>query len=287
MYRCDQKFILDPLRDMVREKEVYGLVIVDKSDAIIGVLHGKKIKTLKELESIVPGKTRAGGQSAQRFERVREGLLIDFLKQVGDVATKQLSEYKDLKGIIVGGPGPIKESFVAEDYLRYDLKKKIIGTVNTAYTGEYGLHELVNKSEDLLEEAAMMKEKKILDRFFENFAKDTGLAVYGFKEVTEALRSGMVELLIISENFDWVKAKLKDEQGKIIEKMVKKHDILTGVYKEDGKEYMVVEEKELVEDIIEEAETLGTEAMIISGESPKGKQLEEIGGIAAILRFKA
>lgn len=43
IYWCDQTFILDPLRDMLREKEVYGLIVIDGGGADIGFLKGKKV----------------------------------------------------------------------------------------------------------------------------------------------------------------------------------------------------------------------------------------------------
>src|SRR3989338_1037131 len=62
IYRCDKEFLLDLLRDMMEAKEVYGLVIVDRRDAIIAHLKGKTIIPLLKTHSEVPGKTRAGGQ---------------------------------------------------------------------------------------------------------------------------------------------------------------------------------------------------------------------------------
>ena len=86
--------------------------------------------------------------------------------------------------------------------------QKVISVVDTSYTGEYGLEETVNRSEEALKEASVMKEKKLLGRFFDELGKDSGLAIYGVKEVAETLKSGSVEVLLISEHFDWVKARL-------------------------------------------------------------------------------
>lgn len=62
LYRCDQVFIIDALKEMLEEKEVYGLFVIDRKESTIGLLEGKKIKILQHLDSGVPGKTRAGGQ---------------------------------------------------------------------------------------------------------------------------------------------------------------------------------------------------------------------------------
>ena len=62
LYRCDQTFLLDPLKEMMEHKETYGLVIVDRNEATIGILRGSVVTMSKHLTSGVPGKTRAGGQ---------------------------------------------------------------------------------------------------------------------------------------------------------------------------------------------------------------------------------
>src|SRR3989344_206387 len=62
LYRCDQTFVLDPLKEMLSVQEVYGLLVIDRKEATIGLLEGKQIKVLRRLTSGVPGKVRAGGQ---------------------------------------------------------------------------------------------------------------------------------------------------------------------------------------------------------------------------------
>ena len=78
LYRCDQIFVLDPLKEMLEVKELYGLFVIDRKEATIGLLEGKKIKILQKLESGVPGKSKKGGQSAARYRRVIEGKAKDF-----------------------------------------------------------------------------------------------------------------------------------------------------------------------------------------------------------------
>ncbi|HNU61703.1 MAG TPA: peptide chain release factor 1, partial [Methanofastidiosum sp.] len=54
IYRCDQQFVLDPLLEMIEDKRVFGLVIVERGEASIGLLRGKKVELLKHLTSRVP-----------------------------------------------------------------------------------------------------------------------------------------------------------------------------------------------------------------------------------------
>ena len=246
IYRCDKEFQLDLLRDMMDVKEVYGLVIIDRRDANIAYLKGKTIVPLKSTHSEVPGKTKAGGQSAQRFERLRDGAAKDHFKKVAEYVKEQFLENKNLKGILVGGPGPTKYDWAEGNFLTDQLKQKIIGIKDIGYTGEFGLQELVDKSQDILANEEIAAEKEIMTKFFDLLAKTPGKVNYGEKQVLESLKMGVVETLLLSEN-------LSDEQ---------------------------------IESFEEEAGKVGSDVSIISVETREGVQLRELGNVAAILRYE-
>ncbi|MBS3132489.1 peptide chain release factor aRF-1 [Candidatus Woesearchaeota archaeon] len=245
IYRCDKEFLLDILRDMLDTKEVYGLVVVDRRDAIIALLKGKSIIPLLKTHSEVPGKTKAGGQSAHRFERIREGAKIDHFKKVAEYMKEQFLHNKDLKGIIVGGPGPTKYDFVDTGYITTEVRNKIIAIKDLSYTEEFGLQELVDKSEDVLAQEGIMQEKRIMLRFFQGLAKSQSTVSYGEQEVMKCLKMGAVDQLLLSEELD------------------------------DAK----------IEEFEREAKLVGTTVTIISTETREGAQLKDMGKIAAILRY--
>lgn len=246
IYRCDKQFLVDILIEMLEIKEVYGLVIVDRRDANIAVLKGKSIIPMLKTHSEVPGKTRAGGQSAARFERLREGAKKDHFKKVAEYMKEKFLGNKNLKGIIVGGPGPTKYDFIDSGYITTEVKNKIIAIKDLGYTGEFGLQELVDKSQDVLAKEEIMEEKKLMTNFFENLAKTPGKVSYGEAEVMKNLKLGVADILLLSES-------LKDEKLEVFEK---------------------------------EAELVGTKVKIISTETREGVQLKNLGKVAAILRYE-
>ena len=284
IYWCDQKFVLDPLKEMLREREVYGLIVLDTGGGDIGFLKGKKILLEKHLDSLVPGKTSKGGWSQKRYARIREEAKLEHLKKVGEIANRIFEQEKDLKGIIVGGPGPLKEKFREGDFLDYRLKKKILGLVDTSYTGMQGLQELIKRGESLIKEASIVKERKLMEEFFLHLKRDDGLAVYGLEEVKKALDYGAVKVLLISEDFDWVRVKLSCQCGYKTERDIKPGT--TQKCPKCGNEMRVEEEKELIDVLSEKAKNLGTDVQIISVDSREGIQFKELGGIGAILRYK-
>ena len=204
IYRCDQTFKTDLIKELMEYKEVYGLIVMDRREATIGILKGPRIDVLTSEDSVVPGKFKAGGQSAQRFHRLIEGLALAFYKKVAMMCNQEfLPRIKEIKGIIIGGPGHSKNEFAEE--LNQQLKDKIIAIQDITYTDESGLHHLVEKSKDILAKEAITEEKEIMNRFLVTLAKEPGRAVYGEEAVKEALNLGAVEVMLLSE-------KLADEK---------------------------------------------------------------------------
>ena len=372
-YRCDQTFLLDPLKDMIEERDVYGLIVVDNREGNIGILKGTMIKEIKSFTSDVPGKTTKGGQclifgslielnnknkvkiedlkvgdkiksynfdkkkfedseiidkweveknefyvinnlkcskdhliflkdgstksaeelnkkdiilndkaeevkiksikrvnkktkmidisvknqnfiadcvivhnSQQRYARIREIAAKEFHKKIAEVANKEFLEMKNLKGILLGGPGPTKETFLNENVLNNEVKKKILAVKDLSYTGDFGLKELVEKSNDVLSQQSSIKEKELLDKFFTLLAKSPKKVVYGKEKTLKALEMSAVDILIISDDLD---------------------DIF-------------------IDEVEEKAAVFGTQVEIVSSETELGNQLKELGGIAGILRFE-
>jgi peptide chain release factor subunit 1 len=285
IYWCDQTFVLDPLKDLMREKEVYGLIVLDGKEANIGILKGKTLEQLKHMDSNVPSKSVKGGMSQRRYDRIIEDALNEFFTKVAEIASQLLLQQPELKGIIIGGPGPTKESFAKGNYLHYELQKKLLGVKDTGYTGEYGLQELVERSDDLMKEAAVVKERELMQKFYGELQKG-GNVVYGYNETVRALEAGAVETFLISEGFDWVHVKLKCECENEVEKDLSKRIVESQVCSKCKKKMKVEEMKELVDVVTDKAKNLGTAVEFISVNTREGMQFKELGGIGAFLRYK-
>ncbi|MBU5575113.1 MAG: peptide chain release factor aRF-1 [Candidatus Aenigmarchaeota archaeon] len=282
LYWCDQKFELSPLLEIIKEKEVYGLLVMDTKEATIGILKGKTIQTLRKLDSIVPGKFIKGGQSQMRFQRVREGLINDFFKEIAE-SVKELLPINIL-GIIIGGPGPSKSDFYNGDYLDTELKKKVLDVVDVGYTDEYGLQELVEKSKNVLSGAAIQKEKEILNKFFTHLQKETGLVTYGLESVKNAVIAGAVETILISENLEYYEFEIVCSCGNS-EKVFGKSEENIKCSSCNSKPN-ILGKRGIIESFEDLAKEYGTNIELISRDTKEGEQFYGLGGIGAILRWK-
>lgn len=283
LYRCDSSFFLEPLEGMLIEKEVYGLIVIDRQEATVGLLKGKRVETIKYIQSRVPSKHTKGGWSQRRFERLIEIAAHEYFKKVGGIANDAFLE-TDILGLLVGGPGATKDFFVEKDYLHHELKKKLISTFDTGYTTEYGLRELVSRADDTLEEIDLMREKRLMRRFTKEVIKDNGLAVYGEEEVRHSLEMGAVDTLLISEAIRKYRIKSKCVSCEFIDEKTEQ-EFLKCPKCESSME--VLEKKDIIEDLSNIAENVGTKVELISEDSEEGETLiKAFAGIAGILRYR-
>jgi len=297
IYRCDNRFHLEYLEEMLKEKETYGIFVLDGSGATYATLKGKRLEFVREITSGVPPKHRAGGQSARRFERLREVELNEFYKRAGEYANKIFLEIPDLKGVLIGGPGPTKYDFKDGDFLHYELKKKILAVVDTAYIEEQGVREITERSSEILRNVRYIEERNLVQQFLYELGHDTGLATYGEAEIRQALHKGLVKILLLSEELDVIRVTIRCTNCGYIEQKTMRHVDLMKLEQElTGKPcpkcstscLMIEDVKDLIDELAEIAEQTGANLEIISAETEEGQMLlKSFGGIAAILRYKA
>ncbi|MBN1329516.1 MAG: peptide chain release factor 1 [Candidatus Heimdallarchaeota archaeon] len=295
MYVCDSRFHTEYLREQLEEKQQFGLMVIDRGSAAYALLRGNHLNFLRNMTSFVPGKHGKGGQSQRRIQRGTEILAQEHLKKAGDVANELFVDVLDLKGIIVGGPSMAKDNFVRSDYLDYRIRDKIIGTVDTGYTGEQGIRELMEKSADLLKDVRYLEEKKLVQTFLQELGKDTGLVAYGQKEVLRALEQGAVKTLLLSEELDVIQAKIvcsqctytRNEAVKAKEFVEFEEDLLRTNCPDCGQSKLSVDETEdFVEKLGRQVLDTGADIEIISTDTEEGMILfKSFGGLVALLRY--
>lgn len=296
LYRCDSRFHTEHLQELLREKETYAIILIDSSDATLAALRGRRLEIVREISSGVPGKTRAGGQSARRYERLREMRLQDYFRRVGEHANEAFLPIEGLKGLIIAGPGPTKYDFEKGDYLNYMLKEKVLDVVDTAYVGEQGVKEVVDKAPEIMRKVRYIEERQIVQQFLYEVGHDTGMVTYGEEEVRRALEAGAVKTLLLSEGLDILRVTVKCSACSYQEQQTIKGQMLTSFEQSlSGKpcpkcsatSLAIAETQELIENFAQLTEYTNTEVEIISVETEEGQMLKNsFGGIAAILRFK-
>ena len=185
LYRCDDHFHVDILKDMLKDDNLIGFLAIDAKDAGWGLLYGDKIEVLSQTGSGVAGKHRQGGQSAKRFQKLREMELSYFYNRVAETTREFFIDIYPIKGLIISGPGPTKEDFINGNYLEYRLQDMIINTIDASYAGAEGIREAFAKSSEILGDFRMVEEKKLVEDLFREINSHSGKGSYGLQEIIE------------------------------------------------------------------------------------------------------
>jgi len=289
MYKCDSFFYTEPLESMVVESEVYGLVVLDRKEATLGFLKGSRIIPIKNEQSLVPSKHGQGGQSQPRFERWIEHAAHEFSVKVATMCENAFLPVKsELKGIILGGPGPTKDFFYSENFLHYELQKLVIlPLIDVGYTDEYGLKELVNKASSTIENLQITKQRKLVERFLLEIKKGNNLIVYGVQEVISKLSKGIVDVVLLSEDVRGIIVYYKCPVCNYSENAIyNKDDVKGKKCPKCGADMDIQSKNDVGEEIYKLAEQYNTKVELISTGFDEGELFyKTFNGIGAILRY--
>ncbi len=283
VYRCDSSFFLEPIERMIAAKDAYGIVVLDGREATLALLRGTQIDIVKTLNSTAHSKVRKGGQSARRYERLIEESTERYYKRVGEAMDQAF--LGKVKGVIVGGPGPTKDFFLKMKPFNY--QHKILGVVDTGYTDEYGVREVIAKGEEIIAEQEAVKERNLVERFIKRVMK-SDLVTYGLKEVIEAIENNRAETVLVSDGIPFKHYKFKCPSCGYEWDKVYKEDVDVSKVKcpKCNETALLEDEESFTEFIIDLAEKHGTKVEVISTKTSEGAQfLHGFTGLGAFLRY--
>jgi peptide chain release factor subunit 1 len=288
--------MLEPLWNILEHEDSYGILVLDAKDATFAKLKGQRADIIRDITSGVAGKTRAGGQSARRYERLRAMHLNEYYKRVGDMMTEFFLNVPNLKGIIVGGPGPTKEKFLDGNYLHHEIKEKILTTVDTGYTSHEGVKEVVNRSRSFLQQVRYTQERKEVQEFLRHLGEDDGLATYGEQEVIQQLKNVNVYVLLVSDairrwyvTLECRSCQFKENQIVDMDEFEEFEEKVKGMncLKCGTGNYEIIEKEDLIEVLVKLADKAKARTEIISTHIEEGEiLLRSFGGIAAVTKYR-
>lgn len=294
-YRCDSRFELTQLEEMLIDKKSYALFVIDRSEAAYGIATGKRIHVQEHLVSNIMGKHRQGGQSAQRFERLIEEAAHNFFKRATEHACSYwLPNLENIQAVVIGGPGATKDYVVKNEYFHHEIAKKIAKTTfDVGYSNESGVRELVENAGQLMDQIELDAERQIMNRFLEELIRTHPKATYGNAMINQALAQGAVDTLLISEGLrgNMVTLACKkcghgdDESWEV---RLSNQDEIPNCPACDagGEAIKELSSHSIIDSLSKMAQESNSEVVYISVDTEEGSQLMlGFGGLAAILRY--
>ena len=291
LYRCDNIFHTDELKSLLVDNDKFGFLIMDGNGSLFGLLQGNTKIILNQFKVNLPKKHSKGGQSANRFSRLVTESRHNYIRKVGEGLTKAFitNDVPNVKGLILAGSAEFKNKLQKSDLFDPRLAPIVMKVVDISYGGELGFNQAIELSQDALKNVKFIHEKKILEKFYEEIAKDSGKYVFGIKDTMEAIENGVVDILIIWENIDFIRLTLKDNKSQIRVETVSSRKVIGQKYKPDDSdvEYEIVENISLSEWLLDNYKKYVSQLEIVTDKTSEGNQfVKGFGGIGGILRYK-
>ncbi|MFX1482880.1 MAG: mRNA surveillance protein pelota [Promethearchaeota archaeon] len=171
------------------------------------------------------------------------------------LAVRSQLEQREFGLIVIAGPGFVKDHF--REFLAAAQIKNLPPVVveSTNSIGIPGAKEILFRGviSKVITELKVESETRLIETLIEHISKDDGLGAYGNEEVSSAVQFGAVEDLLITD------------------KKLREGDDST---------------RRWMDALIRDTEKTRGRFHVVSTEHPAGDQLQRLGGLGAILRFR-
>lgn len=136
-----------------------------------------------------------------RFARIREEKRHNYIRKVCELTTQHFltDDKPNVKGIILAGSAQIKTQCFESDIFDARLKQIVLCQLDVSYGQDNGLNQAITMAADAMGGVRFVQEKRVVGKFFENIALDTGMFVFGVEDTIKALELGALETMLLYE----------------------------------------------------------------------------------------
>ncbi|GAY59847.1 hypothetical protein CUMW_197600 [Citrus unshiu] len=275
--------------------DLYGYIIIDGNGTLIGTLCGSSREVVLKFTVDLPKKHGRGGQSALRFSRLRVEKRHNYLREAAELATKcfidPATNQPNVTGLILAGSAEFKTELSQSGMFDPRLRAKILKVLDISYGGVSGFNQAIELSSDVIANVNVLKEKRVIGKFFEEIGQDTGKFVVGVDDTVKALEMGAIHTLIVWEDLDINRYELKHSvtNGIVIKHLNKRQEADPSNFKDSAAaaDLKVEGKMGLLEWLVDHYKQFGCSLEIVTDKSQEGSQFcKGFGGIGGILRYQ-
>eukprot|EP00743_Colponemidia_sp_Colp-15_P000951 GILK01001050.1.p1 GENE.GILK01001050.1~~GILK01001050.1.p1 ORF type:complete len:466 (-),score=110.28 GILK01001050.1:151-1461(-) len=293
LYLCDNKFHTEALKELLESDDKFGFIVIDGNGSLFGTVQGNSREIVHKMSVDLPKKHGRGGQSALRFARLRMEKRHNYLRRVAELATQFFisTDRPNIRGLVLAGSADFKTELSQSDMFDQRLVPIIVKIVDVSYGGENGFNQAIELAADALANVKFIQEKKLITKYFEEVAQDTGKYVFGVEDTLRGLDMGAVELLIVWENLDVNRYVLKNtatNEEKVLH-LNKEQEKDSSLFRDEatGTDLEVQEKMSLTEWLVNNYKRFGATLEFVTNKSQEGSQFcKGFGGIGGILRYR-
>lgn len=228
------------MKEATERKKQFLLCLLDREEALFALITGKGFQVLTSLKGDVPKKAKIVEIKKEFYQEI--SLLLESYYQ----------RYHPER-VIIASPAFYKDELL-QKITSPELKQKSI-TVTCYDVSEQGINEVIKRPEleAVLKHSRSREEQLLVENLLTEIHKQ-GKAVYGWKEVWQALQHGAVQELLVSDSY--IQKQKESGSFAALDQAMRQIDAQQG------------------------------KIHILASDQEGGKKLNGIGGIAALLRYK-
>lgn len=211
IYTCDKKFHLDSILEMYKEECCYGIVLISGSDVkcykVIKTGEYEQIIQLSKKKIKLEKKQKKGGQSAQRFQRIRlekeDWFIKNTAEDIIDIYMEENNTQCIVESFIFVGPADKKQKLLENSIIKQFIGDKIVATRTCSQITESTVHEVWNENKNLL---ISEKEREIIteiQKLNENMLLGNDKIIIGIKETIDALIISNLQKVYVDLSIDF------------------------------------------------------------------------------------
>ncbi|MFX1314944.1 MAG: mRNA surveillance protein pelota [Promethearchaeota archaeon] len=223
------------------------LIAVEQGLATLAIITNFSHTKIATIKKNIPGK---------RYEQsYRNKAVLEFFDDIKKVMEENLKNFH-INLIVICGPGNTRDNFIR--YLKDKINSQYISKIKSIYASsgtESAVLEALKSKElgKIKSKVKVLLEAEKIEEIFRIFSTDADLIVIGTKEVLSAIEKGAIKELFLTDT--------------MIRGASKNHKLI-------------------IEKIITGVENSGGNINILSSEHPTGRQIDDLGSIIGILRYK-
>ena len=263
--RIAKQLYLAPLVRLVGRGDGALVAYVGRERGDVYQLRAGQLTPLVDETADVPGRHDQGGWSQARYERHIETIVGRHLREVADALDRCVRRFGHVR-VVLAGPEETRAGF--ESLLSPEVRTALVGWV--AAEAHVDAPRLLESARPLLDEWRAGREEELLARWREEAARN-GRAATGWEETLQAASDGRVELLLVQEGAD---------RPAYVCPACGRAQALGGSCPLDGTTLQPAETG--LDLAVHQTLTHGGTIEVIGGEH---RDLEPVGGVAALLRF--
>ena len=182
----------------------YAIVLISGKRTEFYLHNINQTKLLKGIDESLPNQHKTGGQSAQRFGRIRDEKIGWYAKKISELMVHYYVKEGQFiyKGLIIAGPAEMKDLVSNQDLFIQFFRKYLLKNMTIPEITDQSINLVVQLSIDVL--TSDVEEKKLIESF-QMILSDPNkidLIIFGTDEVMKAFENGKLQEIYIADIYN-------------------------------------------------------------------------------------